>query len=89
MARHWIPDSGKIYQNGFGDFAMKIRELFEFSSAGVTSAGSIASIPNAGGPMMPVIRRMPAGQSFFGPAGTGNKTGHKHQRKPKKKSKTT
>jgi len=48
----------------------KINALMEYASGGSTSAGSIASIPGAGGPLMPVIRRMPAGQSFFGPAGT-------------------
>jgi hypothetical protein len=42
----------------------------EYASGGGTSAGSIASVAGAGGPMMPVIQRMPAGQSFFGPAGT-------------------
>jgi hypothetical protein len=49
----------------------KSADLREMSSAGSTSSGSIASVASGlGGPMMPVIRRMPAGQSFFGPAGT-------------------
>ena len=48
----------------------RINTLMEYASGGGTSAGSIASVAGAGGPMMPVIRRMPAGQSFFGPAGT-------------------
>ena len=54
--------------------------LLEYASGGSTSAGNIASIPNAGGAMMPVIKRMPAGQSFFGPAMGAVK-------KPKKKAK--
>jgi hypothetical protein len=47
---------------------MKIKELLaEYASAGGTASGSIASISGGtGGPLMPVIRRMPAGQSFFG-----------------------
>jgi len=49
---------------------MKIKELLEYASGGSTSSGSIASIPGAGGPLMPMIRRMPVGQSFFGPVGT-------------------
>jgi len=50
---------------------MKIHELLENASGGSTSSGSVASYASGlGGPLMPVIRRMPAGQSFFGPAGT-------------------
>ena len=54
--------------------------LFEYASGGTTSAGNVASIANPGGAMMPMIRRMPAGQSFFGAAHAGTK-------KPKKKAK--
>jgi hypothetical protein len=36
--------------------------------------------------MMPIIRRMPAGQSFFGPAGTAPQA---KQKRVKKKSKRT
>lgn len=43
----------------------KIILLNEYASGGSTSAGNIASVPNAGN--MPLIRRMPAGQSFFAP----------------------
>ena len=64
----------------------KLQPLFEFASGGATSAGGIASLPNAGGPMMPIIRRMPAGQSFFGPAGTAPQA---KQKRVKKKSKRT
>lgn len=47
---------------------MKIKDLLqENGTSGGTTSGSIASIPNAGGPMMPMIRRMPPGQSFFSP----------------------
>jgi len=53
---------------------MKIRDLLqENGTSGGTTSGSIASIPNAGGPMMPVIKRMPPGQSFFGPIPTKRK----------------
>ena len=64
----------------------KLKPLMEFASGGATSAGGIASLPNAGGPMMPIIRRMPAGQSFFGPAGTAPQA---KQKRVKKKSKRT
>lgn len=63
----------------------KLRPLMEFASGGATSAGGIASIPNAGGPMMPIIRRMPAGQSFFGPAGTAPQPKQKKHKKNTKK----
>jgi len=62
----------------------KIRALMEYASGGSTSAGSIASIPGAGGPLMPMIRRMPAGQSFFGPAGTLPPEKPKSRKKRKK-----
>jgi hypothetical protein len=70
---------------------MRIRELIaptdpllEFASGGGTGAGAIASYAKGmGGPMMDVIRRMPAGQSFFGPAGTAA------PKKPRKKLKKT
>lgn len=54
--------------------------LLEFASGGSTSAGNVASVANPGGAMMPMIRRMPAGQSFFGAQHAGTK-------KPKKKAK--
>ena len=48
---------------------MRIREILETTSSATTSTASVAAVPGGiGGPMMPVIRRMPAGQSFFGPA---------------------
>jgi hypothetical protein len=60
---------------------MKIKELLEYASAGASSAGGMASVSSGlGGPMMPIIRRMPAGQSFFGPA-TGPKI--KKKKRPK------
>ena len=62
----------------------QIRALLEYASGGSTSAGSIASIPGAGGPLMPMIRRMPAGQSFFGPAGTLPPEKPKSRKKRKK-----
>jgi hypothetical protein len=55
---------------------MKILDLLiENGTSGGTGSGSIANLPNAGGPMMPMIRRMPPGQSFFAPL---------HDRKPRK-----
>lgn len=54
---------------------MKISEILtknddileEYASGGSTGAGSIATVSSGlGGPMADVIRRMPAGQSFFG-----------------------
>jgi hypothetical protein len=60
----------------------KSADLRENSSSGSTSSGSIASVASGlGGPMMPVIRRMPAGQSFFGPAGTVAKKAKKKRSK--------
>jgi hypothetical protein len=54
----------------------------ESTGSASTGAGSIATlVGGAGGPMMKVIRRMPAGQSFFGPAGTAAAV------KPRKKNK--
>lgn len=68
---------------------MKILEIIsknnssieETASSGSTSSGSIASTtsPGFGGPMMPVIKRMEPGQSFFAPA--------EYQKKQKKKKK--
>lgn len=47
---------------------MRIQEILEENgTAGGTTSGAIASIANPGGPMMPMIRRMPPGQSFFAP----------------------
>jgi hypothetical protein len=46
---------------------MKKQGLKENASGGATSSGSVASIANPGGPMMPMIKRMPPGQSFFAP----------------------
>lgn len=61
------------------DLTKPYKKLSENASGGGTSAGSIASIPNGGGgPMLGMIKRMPAGQSFFGQAGTVSP-------KPKKK----
>jgi hypothetical protein len=62
---------------------MKIREILsEYASSGASSAGAIASTATGlGGPMMPIIRRMPAGQSFFGMPVAAKKT----RRKPKPK----
>ena len=59
----------KENKNNKTNMIKKINSLIE-STSGSTTAGFIASIPGAGGPLMPMIRRMPAGQSFFGPAGT-------------------
>lgn len=56
---------------------MKIKDILESSSGGSTSSGSIASLPGAGGPMMPIISRMKPGESFFAPA--------QYQKKEKKK----
>jgi len=64
---------------------IKIKALLEYASGGSTSAGNIGSIPGTGGPMMPVIRRMPAGQSFFGPAGTLPAEQNQKRRKTKGK----
>ena len=48
-----------------------IGDVSESASGGGTGAGSVASLAGGiGGPMLKTIRRMPAGQSFFGPAGT-------------------
>lgn len=67
---------------------MKICELLEYASCGGTSSGSIAtSTSGVGGPMMPIIKRMPVGQSFFGPA-VGKSIDNK-QKKRKKRYKTT
>jgi hypothetical protein len=62
---------------------MRIHEILnENGSSGGTTSGSIASVATGlGGPMMPVIRRMPAGQSFFGPAGTAPKKSRKKRNK--------
>ena len=46
---------------------LKYLSLKENASGGATSSGSVASVANPGGPMMPAIKRMPAGQSFFAP----------------------
>jgi len=66
------------------DVMLKLKPLLEFASGGSTSAGGIASYAGAGGPMMPVIRRMPAGQSFFGPAGTATPVKRKTKKKKAK-----
>lgn len=64
---------------------MKIRELFEYASGGSTGAGGVASVASGiGGPMMPIIRRMDPGQSFFAPA-EFHKEPTKKLRKPRKK----
>lgn len=47
--------------------AIKSRSVTETTS-GATAAGNIAGLANPGGAMMPLIKRMPAGQSFFAPA---------------------
>jgi len=64
----------------------KVILIAEYASGGSTSAGSVASLPGAGGPLMPMIRRMPAGQSFFGPAGTLPPKKSKITKKQRKKS---
>jgi hypothetical protein len=66
--------------NVYRNTATKHVALFEYASGGSTSSGNVASIANPGGAMMPVIRRMPAGQSFFAPQHAGTK-------KPKKRTK--
>lgn len=66
--------------NVYRNTATKHVALFEYASGGGTSAGNVASIANPGGAMMPTIRRMPAGQSFFAPQHAGTK-------KPKKRTK--
>lgn len=64
---------------------MKIRELLEYASGGSTGSGSVAGVASGvGGPMMPVIRRMAPGQSFFAPAEFQQEPAKK-LRKPRKK----
>lgn len=61
---------------------MRIREILEENgTSGGTTSGSIASLPNAGGPMMPTIRRMPPGQSFFAPVAAKRKNESRIRRK--------
>lgn len=55
--------------------------LFEYASSGSTSAGNVASVANPGGAMMSMIRRMPAGQSFFAPQDAGTKKAKKKRKK--------
>jgi len=60
---------------------VKAQNIKETASGGATSAGSVASVANPGGPMMPMIKRMPPGQSFFAPYSMPK------SKKPKKKAK--
>lgn len=53
------------YSRVVRDSGKKTVTLIEYASGGGTSSGNIASVPNAG--MMPLIKRMPPGQSFFAP----------------------
>jgi hypothetical protein len=57
--------------------------ILEFVTIGGISAGAVANSisPIGGGPLMPVIRRMPRGQSFFGPAMGEPKKSRKKLRK--------
>ena len=56
--------------------------ILEFATGGSSSAAGISSVSTSiGGPMMPVIRRMPRGQSFFGPAMGEPKKSRKKSRK--------
>lgn len=65
-------DSGMSKEELGRRIRMQIERIKRFSlketaSGGASSAGNVASIANPGGPMMPLIKRMPPGQSFFAP----------------------
>jgi hypothetical protein len=61
-------------------------DVLESASSGSTGSGSIATVASGlGGPMADVIRRMPAGQSFFG--GGVPQEPQEPQKKKKKKAK--
>jgi hypothetical protein len=66
----------------------KILSIEEYATGGATSSGNIANyVGGIGGPMLGTIRRMPPGQSFFGPAGTTKSTMVSKKKKKTHKSK--